>query len=153
MVVCRLCGIEKEQDGFYKHPSSKTGYDSKCKECARAMVKAARERNPEHYKAFDKARANRPDRVAARKAYQQTPEGKQAVARAHKSYQERAPERRAAHISVGNAIRDKRLIPWPKCAIPECEREKVEAHHPDYSRHLDVVGLCNAHHRAAHNFE
>lgn len=150
MIVCRLCGVEKLFDSFYKHPSSKTGYDSKCKECAKAMIKAARERNPEHYRAFDKARANRPDRVLARKAYQKTEDGKKAVYRAHKAYQARAPERRAAHIIVGNAIRDKRLMPWPKCAIPNCECEKVEAHHSDYSRTLDVVWLCNKHHREAH---
>lgn len=153
MQVCRLCGIEKSFDGFYKHPSSKTGYDSKCKDCAKAMTKAARERNPEHYKAFDRARANRPDRVSARKAYRQTEEGKKAVARANKAYQMRAPERRAAHIAVGNAIRDGVLKPWPICAIPECLCETVEAHHSDYSRPLDVVWLCNDHHREAHRLD
>ncbi|QMV32651.1 hypothetical protein F1_00023 [Ralstonia phage Heva] len=42
-----------------------------------------------------------------------------------------------------------RLIPWSVCAIPECS-EAPEAHHPDYSRPLDVVWLCDHHHKETH---
>lgn len=150
MQVCRLCGIEKDYLDFYKHPTSKTGFDSKCKECTKSMVKANRAKNIDHYKEFDRKRAMRPDRVAMRSAYRSTEEGKKAVARANATYKEKAPERAKARYAVNNAIRDGKLIPWPKCAMHDCECEKVEAHHPDYSRPLDVVWLCNTHHREAH---
>lgn len=151
MQVCRLCGAEKDFSQFYKHPKTKTGFDSKCKDCAKSISKAARERNIDHYKEKSRIRSKKPENVAARKAYRQTEQGKKAAARAHKAYQMRAPLRRIAHIAVGNAIRDGRLIPWPFCAVPDCDCSKVEAHHPDYSRPLDVVWLCNKHHREAHN--
>lgn len=151
MFVCRLCGIEKGLDGFYKHPSSKTGYDSKCKDCAKAMIKAARERNPEHYREFDRQRAMRPDRVAARKAYRATASGKEAVKRAHRAYERKQPERHYARIALGHAVRDGKVFQWPICAVPTCDCYIVEGHHPDYSRPLDVVWLCNKHHREVHN--
>jgi hypothetical protein len=149
MKKCNGCGAEKPLSEYYKHPSTPDGFASKCKECAKAIVKAARAKNAEHYKEFDKARAMRTDRVAARAAYQKTKEGKEALKRARAAYVSKAPERRAAHVAVGNAVRDGRLIPWPVCAIPGC-CSKPEAHHPDYDRPLDVVWLCPAHHKQAH---
>lgn len=149
MKKCTGCNTLKPLDAYYKHPATADGYASKCKDCAKAIVKAAREKNPGKYRDYDKKRANRPDRVAARAAYVKTENGKAAVKRARQAYAAKAPERRAAHIAVGNAVRDGRLVPWPCCAMPECSN-KPEAHHPDYSRPLDVVWLCQAHHKQAH---
>lgn len=165
MKTCKKCQVQKPFSEYYKHPKTADGYDGKCKECAKSMVKAARENNAEHYKAFDRSRANRPDRVAARVAYSKTDAGKAAHARAskkytsrhpdrvaasHRAYIEEHPERRAAHVALGNAVRDGRVVPWPVCAVPECCRTDAQAHHPDYSRPLDVVWLCPSHHKQAH---
>jgi len=150
MKNCRGCKLDKPFSDYYKHPHTADGLATKCKECAKVIVKAAREKNKDHYIAFDKARAMRPDRVAARAAYQMTESGRAAVKRAHQKYAEKSPERRAATIAVGNAVRDGKLIPWPVCAIADC-CAKPEAHHPDYSRPLDVVWLCSSHHRETHN--
>lgn len=149
MKTCTGCNVEKPLHDYYKHPSTLDGHASKCKECAKAIVKSARLKNQDHYKAFDKARAMRPDRVAARAAYQKTESGREAVRRAKDAYKARLPRRRAAHVAVGNAVRDGRLVPWPVCALPECNR-KPQAHHPDYDRPLDVVWLCPTHHKQAH---
>jgi len=149
MKKCNGCGSEKPLNDYYKHPSTPDGFASKCKECAKAIVRAARLKKADHYREFDRNRAMRPDRVAARGAYQKTEAGKAALKRARDSYKARSPERRAAQVAVGNAVRDGRLIPWPVCAIPDC-CAKPEAHHPDYSRPLDVVWLCQAHHKQAH---
>lgn len=165
MKICKKCDLAKPFSEYYKHPKTADGYDGKCKDCAKSMIKSAREKNAEHYKAFDRARANRPDRVAARAAYSKTDAGKEAharaskkytekhpdrVAAAHRAYIEEHPERRAAHVALGNAVRDGRVTPWPVCAIPDCCSTKPQAHHPDYSRPLDVVWLCQAHHKQAH---
>lgn len=56
------------------------------------------------------------------------------------------PERRAANVKVGNAVRDGRLRKQP-CWV--CGAKAV-AHHPDYSRPLDVVWLCQPHHKQTH---
>lgn len=60
---------------------------------------------------------------------------------------DRNREKRAAHVIVGNAIRDGRLIRKP-CEI--CGAEKVTAHHPDYSKPLTVKWLCSKHHGELH---
>ena len=56
------------------------------------------------------------------------------------------PERKKAHMKVYHAIKNGVLIKEP-CFI--CG-EKAQAHHPDYSRPLDVVWLCAPHHHQAH---
>lgn len=141
--LCNMCRFVKSAGDFY------AGVASRCKECHKAAVKAARAKNPEHYKAFDRARASNPDRVAARAAYKNTDAGRAAHSRATSSYINSHPERRAAQVALGNAVRDGKVTPWPICAISECDRKPV-AHHPNYDAPLDVVWLCQAHHKQAH---
>lgn len=146
MKICRGCGEQKPLDQFYKHPATKDGFATKCKECAKSIVKSARIKNADHYKAYDSQRANDPGRVAARSAYAKTDAGKAAHRKACKKYIDNNPKRRAAQLAVGNAIRSGRLIALPcfECGMP------AEAHHPDYDRPLDVVWLCPLHHKQVH---
>lgn len=139
-MLCRACLIDKADADFYA--SNKT----RCKECVKAAVKQNRLKNIEHYRAFDRARGGNPERVAAREAYAKTTEGKLAHARAHKRWAVSNAVRRQANIAVGNAIKAGKLVPQP-CFV--CG-EKAHAHHPDYSRPLDVTWLCPAHHKQAH---
>jgi len=112
----------------------------------KASVKANRLEKIEQYREFDRRRSSMPHRVAARKAYSTT----RAYADSHRAaairWAEKHPERRRASVAVGNAVRDGRLKPTPCWACGE----KAEAHHPDYSRPLDVVWLCDTHHKQAH---
>lgn len=85
---------------------------------------------------YDRQRAKRPERRA---------NAKRVIAR----WTQEHPDRRKASHMVNNAIRDGRLIPWPVCAVPECNL-KPEAHHPDYDNPLGVSWLCSAHHKQAH---
>jgi hypothetical protein len=144
--TCFKCKSTLPIESFYKHSKMKDGRLNKCIPCAKKDVIQGRLERIEHYRQYDKARASQPRRVLARKAYRKTPEGKQAVARAHNAYHMRHPERRKAHHAVTNAIRDGKLTKQP-CFI--CG-DLAEAHHPDYSRPLAVVWLCNKHHREAH---
>jgi hypothetical protein len=91
--------------------------------------------------------------LAANRARAKTPGGKAARARATQAYRQRHKDRIAAHNAVSKAVLRGKLIPWPVCAVPECNREKPEAHHPDYSdgARLAVVWLCGECHKAAHN--
>jgi hypothetical protein len=112
------------------------GYLNKCKECTRKDVKGNRENNVEYYREYDRERANQPHRVAAMQEY-------------NEQYRLEHPLRYLARNIVNNAVRDGKLIPWPVCAVPECNG-KPEAHHADYSRPLDVVWLCSVHHKQVH---
>jgi hypothetical protein len=58
----------------------------------------------------------------------------------------RHPNRRGAHIALGNALRAGTVKPLP-CLV--CG-EKAEAHHPDYSDPLFPVWLCKKHHLDVH---
>lgn len=53
------------------------------------------------------------------------------------------PERIKARHKVSNAIRDGKLF---KTACAVCGNIKVEGHHEDYSKPLEVIWLCRKHH-------
>lgn len=56
-------------------------------------------------------------------------------------------DKRRAHCKVYRALKSGLLVKQP-CAV--CGSHEVEAHHPDYSRPLDVVWLCIPHHAEVH---
>jgi ribosomal protein S27AE len=59
----------------------------------------------------------------------------------------RNPEKRQATWTLNNAVRDGKITKEP-CEV--CGEAKVEAHHDDYSKPLDVRWLCLAHHGQQH---
>ena len=81
-----------------------------------------------------------------KREYQKSPMGKMAHASANKAYRQRNKKKLAAHNAVAKAILRKGLEPLP-CLV--CG-EKAQAHHPDYDRPLDVVWLCETHHKEVH---
>lgn len=137
---CVACGAAKAPEDFYTS-------DRKCKDCRKAMVRLARASNIDKVREYDKQRAMLPHRVAARKEYAQTPEGKATHNRAKQNWQARNAKERAAHIAVGNALRRGTLAKHP-CFI--CGATDVEGHHPDYDAPLSVVWLCVPHHSEIH---
>ena len=142
-MFCKFCQTDKTAEHFYV--SAKT----KCKDCTKAAVINHRNENLALVRAYDKLRASMPHRVAARKEYSKTEAGMQSHKAAVLRWANKHPERRRASHIVGNALRDGKLMRWPVCALPECAK-KPQAHHPDYSRPLDVVWLCPEHHSQAH---
>lgn len=148
--VCFKCQVEKALTEFYVHPQMGDGRLNKCKECARKDVRANYEANVDYYREYERSRSMLPNRVQARKRYQSTPPGKAAVRRAHDKFVANNPEKRAAHVAVGNAVRDGRLRKQP-CEV--CGEKKAQAHHDDYSKPLAVRWLCVPHHNEQHKNE
>lgn len=145
---CGTCKTEKNASEFGRRAASADGLAAKCKDCQRD---------------YDKERANRPERVAAREAYAQTDAGKQARKRARdkyaethrkesakrcKQYKEANPAKARAHDMVAYAIRTGALV---KGDCEECGAPSDVAHHDDYARPLDVRWLCASHHRLWHS--
>lgn len=131
---------------FYAHPRMADGHLNKCKECAKAdsrnadpVKRAAYER--ERYKRPERKKAVRESIVRARK---RDPER---FARYARDARARNPEKYAARSAVGNALRDGRLKKG-RCEV--CGSEKVQAHHDDYSKPLEVRWLCIQHHNEHH---
>jgi hypothetical protein len=108
----------------------KDGRLNKCKDCTKAAVIANRIAKIDHYRGFDRARANLPHRVKARAEYQQTDAYKLVKAISTKRWAVANALRRKAQHAVNNAIRDGRLIKQP-CFV--CG-SNAHAHHPDYAK-------------------
>lgn len=64
-----------------------------------------------------------------------------------KKWRENNPEKNKAHKKVFVELRAGRMTKG-KCF---CGETKVEAHHEDYSKPLDVIWLCKKHHIEADN--
>ena len=134
--TCFKCGTEKPLTEFYKHAQMGDGHLNKCKECTKLDVSKNYRDNVEHYRNYDRERFTQPGRKAQLKTYHQ---------RRRKKY----PERYAAHVAVCNAVRDGRLTRPDTCT--KCgSTTKIQGHHPDYSKPLDVVWLCYRCHMNEH---
>ena len=133
MKTCFKCLCAKPLTEFYKHSAMGDGHLGKCKECTKADVKQHRQENWEHVRAYDRMRASQPHRVAMRQ-------------RIVADYLEQFPNHKKANSAVRSALRSGRLRKQP-CWV--CGQSAV-AHHPDYDRPLDVVWLCQPHHKQAH---
>lgn len=145
--TCFGCKQEKSVDEFYRHPAMADGRLNKCKSCKKADSNQHRRENIEKVREYDRKRGSQPHRVASRREYSRTEQGRERCASAKRAYAERNPLKRAAHVAVGNALRDGRLVKEP-CEI--CTDPKAEAHHDDYSKPLEVRWLCDPHHKQWH---
>lgn len=57
-------------------------------------------------------------------------------------------EQRARYLTA-RAIKDEILMRGD-CAVTDCPRQPVDAHHEDYDEPLNVVWLCRLHHLMRH---
>jgi len=148
MKLCKNCGIKKGDDKFHFRAASVDGLAAKCKSCQSE---------------YDKARANNPDRVEARKEYAKTEAGIEAQKRGRKkwvannkgkiyeitkSYRQRNPNKHKAHGKISYAIKCGQIKKMP-CEV--CGgKENLHAHHDDYSYALTIRWLCATHHKQWH---
>jgi hypothetical protein len=139
---CKSCERKLSADAFYASNLSS------CKECVKEKVKANRRENAEYYKSYDRMRYREHDhrKEAARKS---------AKSPAAKASQERYRDRvrdqpeRKARIAVGNALRRGQLHRAAECFFCGAG-ERLQAHHPDYSKPFDVFWLCSTCHGKLH---
>ena len=143
MLTCKHCHQQKSKDDFYKSSNSK------CKECVKSTVRLNREQNIEKIREYDRNRDKQPHRVESRKTYIKTEAGKQARKKAMDAYHKRYPMKYAAHVITGNAIRDGKLIQASNCSACN-STEKIQGHHDDYTKPLEVRWLCRSCHLRLH---
>ena len=149
MKTCKDCGIKKPLTEYYLHKAMIDGCLNKCKDCVRLRVLKHRKSNLDYVRQYDKKRSILPHRVKARKEYMQTEKGKEAKKTAFKNYKKKFPLKYAAHVVLGNAIRDEKIFKQTICS--ECKSDyKIEGHHDDYTKPLDVRWLCQKCHHLWH---
>ncbi len=135
MKTCFRCNKEKPLDEFYKHSMMADGHLNKCKECAKEDAK----------KTYEKIQST-PELAIRERKRQRIKESKRRLEGKTKKYKYKKP-RNSANVELGNAVRDGRVTRKP-CEI--CGKIKVQGHHEDYSKPLDVVWLCVRHHNDRH---
>lgn len=60
--------------------------------------------------------------------------------------------KRNSYEKVSIAIKDGTLIKPKKCSLDNSECQgRIEAHHEDYKKPLEVIWLCEKHHKDKHN--
>lgn len=118
--ICRACGETKPVTEFYRHAMMTDGRLNFCRSCVCERVKAHRTANADRIRQYDRDRGFRP----------------------------RLRQKQKAADTLNAAIRNGSLARQP------CERcgatEKIDAHHEDYSKPLDVVWLCKPCHGLRH---
>ncbi|PIT43378.1 hypothetical protein [Snodgrassella alvi] len=144
MPTCKSCSELKAKDEFY------ASNRNVCKECIKERVRANRLSNLEYYRQYDRNRSNRPERIAARKAYAQTEAYRVAHLKADKNWRISNARRKYATGVISNLIKLGQLTKQP-CLI--CGRKRAEAHHFDYGLPENVIWLCDRHHKDAHKID
>lgn len=134
---CFKCRQTKSLSEFYKHPQMGDGHLNKCKECTKNDASDNYSAKRKRYAEYEKERFQRPDRKQKTLEYQ-------------RNRRARNPQKYYAHSAVHNALSAGVLEKEP-CEI--CGNQKVEAHHDDYSKPLDVRWLCRKHHLKEHGKE
>ncbi len=142
MKRCFKCGEVKALDEFYKHPRMGDGHLNKCKECTKKDVHGNREENLEYYREYDRKRANQPERVDMRRKVNE--EWRRSGKRAEylRKWLLEHPEVKKATTAVHNALRDSKLTKPNCCSECGIKTSDLEAHHPDYSKPLEIQWLC-----------
>lgn len=144
--LCNKCKELKSFEDFYKD-------SNKCKSCISVDRKEYRAANLVRIRDSDRNRRRKSNMTdmqwESRKIYcREYAKANSEIIKAVKlKYIETNPLKRAAHVFVGNAIRDGRLLKQP-CEV--CGSKEVHAHHRDYSRPLEVMWLCPEHHSEWH---
>ena len=137
MKICFKCNIEKPLSEFYKHSEMKDGHLNKCKECAKNDTRKEYRNNVEERREYEKKRNS-------------TQERKDAAREKQRLHRANNPEKYKARTAVGNALRDKRIFKKP-CEYCGSE-ERVQGHHKDYSKPLEVTWVCfQCHRQKEHN--
>lgn len=143
--TCKVCLVTSDLAEFYN------GVATLCKECHKKRVRQNRLEKADYYKEYDASRFKNDPRVRDRhKRYRKTDAGKESLKKARQKWVEENQEKRAAHVLLGNAVRDNRVTKPSKCE--SCgSGGRIEGHHEDYAKPLEVTWLCRQCHVDLHN--
>lgn len=92
--ICKDCGVDKDFHEFYAAIRNLDGRMGKCKSCAKSSVRKNRRNRIQQYAEYEKARANLPHRIEARRKYQE--EHKEQISEYKKAWTEANAARTAA---------------------------------------------------------
>ncbi len=119
---CTRCGRVQPAGEFARDRSTPDGLRRICRTCAAALMRA----------------------------WRTSPDGRDRFNATARRYKAANPEKERARLALRRAVRAGRVRVHP-CAVGIGCAGRLEAHHPDYARPLEVVWLCRRHHEALHH--
>ena len=142
--LCTICG-NPVGDDHYK------GTPQRHRECHKQAMRQNRAEKIEYYREYDRQRYQNDPRVKARhRRYQLTDAGKASAIKSKNKWIKNNPQKRQAHIALGNAVKRGRVEKPEECELCGDKPTRIEGHHHDYSKPLDVVWLCKPCHMLEH---
>lgn len=145
MKKCKTCQVEKNEEEFNKwyKKNGNSGLRTYCKDCEHALNKEYREKNKD---LLIKKRRERGGFEA--KKYCTDPIKLNSYKRIY-DYKKRNPEKVIARNYINGLIRIGKVMRPTSCE--KClKKVKVEAHHEDYSKPVEVMWLCKSCHTKEH---
>jgi len=133
MKRCYRCHQEKPLSEFYKCAAMTDGHFGKCKECYKADVRSNYAAKTGQYKKYYAER----EKTAKRKEFRVE------QLRRHRANN---PQKDRARRILMYAVRTGKIKREP-C---KCGDSKSQGHHEDYSKPLEVIWLCDKHHKELH---
>lgn len=129
---CIKCLRVAPVEEFYAQKGCIDGYRNSCKVCLNSRSRQYRKENRKRISEYERERRGNDKRRDARRLHLR----REAIVN---------PEKTSARKAVSLALRDGSLVrkPCEACGVTE----KVQAHHADYNKPLDVRWLCFKHHR------
>jgi hypothetical protein len=135
---CAKCAEVKPLIDFHKNNTRKDGHKYYCKVCACKEARTYRKKNLKriHKRARERARG---------------PQEREKKAQYNKQYVKKYPEKIKAANVIMVALRSGKLTRPKTCTAIGCEESnKIQGHHHDYKKPLDVTWLCLQHHMQLH---
>ncbi len=141
MKKCNVCLKKKIKSEFHKDKSRKDGLSNRCKICDNKKRSEYHQKNKEKMNLYrSKYRLKNLDSEQARE--------KQYSDR-HKQYRIDNPHKIKAKNLADYAQKKGFIIKPDRCS--KCDKNiKIEKHHPDYSKPLEVIWLCRSCHIKIH---
>ena len=82
--------------------------------------------------------------------YRSTNSGRLITNKTNKTSSSRNKSKVRARALLNRAVSSKRVVKPATCSYPSCPETKIDAHHPDYTKPLNVIWLCRSHHSQIH---
>lgn len=148
--LCKMCGEIKRASAFGVNKNLKSGLTTYCKECQNNKSKAYFDSHREQVLERNK------ERGPATRARFKEKHGQEYINEYARNYYSGCPNRRKrakVYAKLAQALTDGTVIKPHKCemcSVEEGNGIKIEAHHKDYLKPLEVMWLCKKCHGKVH---
>lgn len=147
--VCLTCKQSKPFNEFYIEKKTVLGIFKHCKECCKIRMRENRQKKLNEYQRYDRERSILPHRRKD-SAERRVKYVKSGLANEWgNAWKKRNPEKVAAEQALSYAIKTRKIRKGTVCK--RCNTlKRIQAHHEDYSKPLEVIWLCVRCHGARH---